>query len=155
MKASIRYGGLVLAFVASVCFAQNITVATKAVGPAGAATQTANHASANIPTAVTDGVSIAGQTGARVILSAEPGRTLSGAGTLKVWLYDGTFGDAGQGWYLNQNVSFSVTGTSRQLVFEDLQILAGGHGQRMYVEAVSVTVSGGTTVSVLIQTWRK
>ncbi len=117
-----------------------------AVGPAGAGTQTAASAAGNIPTAATDGVSLEGVSGVRVILSAAAAQTLSGAGTVRLWLYDSTLAR-----WVRGRIDYSVDiGTVRDIVFPD-EVVRVPRG-RIYAEAISVTVSGGA-LTVTIQTW--
>lgn len=118
-----------------------------AIGPDGAATQTANDASANVPDQASDGVSLVGVSGWRVILSADDTRTLSGAGTLKVWLYSAELGR----WVYNPQLDFPVeTSGVRDLVFPDQVVTVPGG--RLYVEADTVTVSAGA-LTVTVETW--
>lgn len=125
------------------------TAATLAVGPSGATTQTANSAAGNVPV-LTDGISIANQNRLRIILSAASGQTLSGAGTLRLWLCDAVLARCVR----NQNVILAVTeSVKRDALFEDLDIGIGADGQRAYVEAVSVTSSSGA-LTVTLQTWK-
>jgi len=55
------------------------------VGPGGATTQTYNSAAGNIPTAATDGVSLAGVRGARLIVKANGASTITPAVGQAVW----------------------------------------------------------------------
>lgn len=117
-----------------------------AVGPAAATTQTANSAAGNIPTAAGDGVPLEGVTGVRVILSAAAGQTLSGAGTVRLWLYDSSLAR-----WVRGRIDYAVDlGSVRDLVFPD-EVVRVPRG-RIYAEAISVTVSGGA-LTVTIQTW--
>ncbi len=138
-----------LVLVPAVALAQ-MAVSSVAVGPAAATTQTAGSAAGNVPTAAADGVVIGSTNKLRIVLSAASGQTLSGAGTLRVWFYDVGLAR----WVKNQNVSFTVTQSAvRDAVFENLD-LGGGPTQRVYIEAVSVTSSGGA-LTVTLQTWRQ
>lgn len=59
------------------------------VGPSGAGTQAYNSAAGNIPIADTDGVSLAGVTGARAFVESNGGSVIQ-AGTLRWWQWDGS-----------------------------------------------------------------
>ncbi len=121
---------------------------TKNLGPGDTSTQTVNSAAGNVPTSATDGLSLRGVCGLRATVSAESGQTLSGAGTIKFWYYDTTL--ATPRWMLNQDLSVNVTSTKRDAVLQDYSVLVG-YG-RVYLEAVSVTASGGTTLVVRLET---
>jgi hypothetical protein len=140
---------LAVVLVATSAVAQSVTVATKAVGPSAAATQTANSAAGNVPV-LTDGIKLGNQTGVNVILSAAAGQTLSGAGTLRFWLCDDTLARC----VTNAELDITVSTSARRDLLWSREIITAGQGQRLYVEAVSVTSSSGA-LTVTLQTWRR
>jgi hypothetical protein len=143
-----RLALIALALAPALAFAQ-LSAIKVAMGPAAAATQTANHASANVPTAAGDGVPLSGISGCRFVLSAASGQTLSGAGTLRFWYYDSVLAR----WMRNQDVTVSVsTSAVRDMVTQDYAVLVSSG--RLYVEAVSVTSSSGA-LTVTAHCWRK
>lgn len=118
----------------------------KTQNTASACTQTANSASGNEPTAATPGVDLVNVCSLRVVVSAASGQTLSGAGTLKFWLYSQSLGR----YVVNRVVTRSVTTSGeRDHLIDDLWV--GVHSGKVYVEAESVTVSSGA-VSVYVET---
>jgi hypothetical protein len=91
------------------------------------------------------GISIKDVRGYRVIVAAESGQTLSGAGNLRAYLWDVYEG----AWMRNPSLDVAVTTTgARRQVFPDLATQVRT-GCVMYA-ADAITVSGGTTVTVRI-----
>lgn len=112
-------------------------------------TQTANSAAGNEPTASTPGMRMSGVCAVRIVVSADSGQTLSGAGTMK-FHYSGP--RLGGRYAENVRVTIPVpaaAASKRDVVLDDVQIMVG-YG-KLYVEAESVTVSGGA-VSVNVET---
>lgn len=129
----------------SLLFAGAAFAEVKNVGPAGATTQTANHASANIPSAATDGLPLLNQCGVTVILAAASGQTLSGAGTLVFWYYDTGLAR----WIPNAEANYTVTTSGRRDIVLKSRPVKVGYG-RVYVEALSVTSSSGALTIRLV-----
>jgi hypothetical protein len=131
---------LIIALLPALAVGQSLVKPVdKAIGPAGASTQTANSAAGNIPTAATDGVSLDGQCRVLITVSAASGQTLSGGGTLVFWYYDATLAR----WAVNVEGTnppmTSASGSRDSTVFVRRTFPAG----RFYVEADTVTSSGG------------
>jgi hypothetical protein len=104
------------------------------------------------PAAATDGMSLEDVGGFRVMVAAEATRTLSGAGTLKAWLYDPDVGL----WMRNDDLDLSLVGipsSQRAIAFPDFTVEVPEG--RVLFAADSVTVSAGTTVTVYIKAWTK
>lgn len=139
---------LSLVVYASVATAQPLGLSLATVGPNGATTQTANHASANFPTAAGDGISVQGMSSCVVIVSAASGQTLSGAGTIRIWYYES--GHAR--WAENMDV-FSSQGVSAKRDAVTQAFTVGTKSGRLYAEARSVTSSSGA-LTVKIGCWR-
>lgn len=124
------------------------TFAQSTVGPSGSTTQEASHASNNQPVAATDGVSLEGVSGVRIIVSAEATRTLSGGGELVFWNYS-----TSRSRWVEGATGYTIDRTGkRDLQFPD-RVVTVKEG-RLYVEARSVTVSGGTSVVVQVETFK-
>lgn len=86
-----------------------------------------------------------GLSGFRVTVCAESGQTLSGAGTLSIYMLDELSGLVTR----NPGLDMSVTASgNRCQTFPDL-VVAGSRGDGwMIAAATGITVSGGTTVTV-------
>ena len=88
--------------------------------------------------------------GFRVMVCAESGQTLSGAGNLRAYLLDLRDGLVKR----NPSIDLAVTASSvRCQVFPDQEVLIP-YDLVMYA-ADGVTVSGGTTVTVQLRGWRQ
>lgn len=144
MKRAIL--GLAALLMAAPALAQVNTATIAVVGPAAAATQAANNAEDNIPTADADGMSLSGIKKIIVIVSAASGQTLSGAGTLKFWYYN----TAIDRWIENKTSTISVTMSGRRDQVSDLYDSFPDGAGRIYVEADTVTSSSGAlTVRII------
>lgn len=96
------------------------------------------------PTLATEGMTLDGCNGYRVIVEAEATRTLT-SGTLQAWYYDETLA----AWIRNPDLDLTITGASqRRQVWGDSTV-STPLGRVLYA-ASSVVVSGGTTVTVYI-----
>jgi len=92
-----------------------------------------------------------------VIVQANPSQTLSGGGTLQLWILDNIVDSAGSsgqkvvslGWMRAFDLDLSMTSKSgvQTVVFPALRIPVRG-GQRLLVQPNGVTVSGGTDVLI-------
>lgn len=121
----------------------------KAMGPGGASTQTINSAAGNVPTTVGDGVSLLGKTGFRVTVSASAGQTLSGGGSIRLWGRSTNLARYAKKPFAYLDLSDATT--QRDWMGPD-EIVSVPDGE-LYAEAVSVTASGGASLSVNIDTW--
>lgn len=108
-------------------------------------TLTCTTGSGSAPTADTDGVALGpiGQ-GFAVIVSADSGQTLSGAGTLLAYVYSGAVGR----WIRCADLDITV-GTSgvRDLTFNAIWV-AGRKGRVAFVPSSVTVSSGGVTVFI-------
>lgn len=111
--------------------------------------QTANAINNN-PTLVTQGISLAGAKGLRVIVSADATRTLSGAGTLRFHYWDTALARWVYNPELDVDMAFIAAATFRDVVLADRAVYVPAG--RVFVECVSVTVSAGA-LTVLLETW--
>lgn len=98
------------------------------------------------PASATDGIALRGIVGYRLSVCATSTNTLSGAGTVLAYVYVPTQG----AWARNPSLDFTMSASSVKCqLFPD--IISYIHwGQLKYVPS-GVTVSGGTTVSTLIE----
>lgn len=102
------------------------------------ATTVASAGTRAAPTVVTDGMDIGDCTGWRVIISADSGQTLSGAGTVQIWLWSVFLGR----WVRNKQLDYPILESSvRDAVSPDLQCFVG-YG-RVFPQVVAVTSSSG------------
>lgn len=101
--------------------------------------------SAAAPSAATDGIPLTGLKSVQITVSADSGQTLSGAGTIRVYLYDSTLGRWARCPELDMSVS---TASVRDLAFAALSMDGERSGARAAFVPNSVTVSSGTTVRV-------
>lgn len=109
--------------------------------------------SGSAPTSSTDGTSLQQATAIRVRLCAGAGQTLSGAGTLAVYVRDETDGLWARVAALDKTVPASASGL--RCIGWDESVNGVPYGSVAYVPA-SVTVSGGNlTVTTYISTTRK
>lgn len=114
------------------------------VGPNGALVQTA--AALNAPMLEEDGVRLEGIRGARILVSADAGQTLSGTGTVLLYLWIEELARWARG-----SIEYNVLGFSgRDAVFPD-EVVSVPNGA-LYAEARNVGVSAGA-LTVRIQTW--
>ena len=91
------------------------------------------------PTLVTEGISLDGVESFRVILSADEGETLSGAGELECYAYSYLL----ERWVRVPELDLgTITATFRDMSWGELESLCG-FGRVLYA-ATGVTVSGGT-----------
>jgi len=105
------------------------------------------NSTANVPSAITDGISLIGVTGIRTTVSAANGQTLSGAGTVVYWCWS----DVLARWAESAEVSYTQDVSGRRdasFPNEEIRVSQG----RIFVEARSVTVSAGALV-VTLETW--
>ena len=100
----------------------------------------ANDAGPTGDTSGTLGMDISDCTGWRVIISADSGQTLSGAGTVQIWLWSAFLGR----WVHNSQMDYAIgvaAGSFRDDVSPDFQATLG-YG-RVYAQVVGVTSSSG------------
>lgn len=118
------------------------------VGPAGATTQAYNSAAGNIPTAATDGISLAGAAGVRAIVKSNGATTITPAvGALVWWQY--STADAAWGETDFQDIP-SVTRNIWIAPEKEIWVPEG----RVYCEARSMTNSGGAgAFTMRLATW--
>lgn len=90
------------------------------------------------PTVVTDGMDLGDCTGWRVILSADSGQTLSGAGNVQIWLWSNLLGR----WVRNKQLDYSVTESAVRDAASPDQPTYVGYG-RIFAQVVGVTASSG------------
>lgn len=121
------------------------------VGPAGATTQLYNSAAGNIPTAATDGVSLAGVRGVRAIVKANAASTITVAVGLLAWWQFSTVDNA---WgETDMSDSPLGNGVARNIWVPNDKEVWVPEG-RIYAEARSMTNSGGAgAFTVRLQTW--
>lgn len=120
-------------------------------GPAGATTQTYNSAAGNIPTAATDGISLAGLRGVRAIVKASGANTITvGVGGIAWW----QFSTADNAW--GETDMFDVplaNGVARNIWVPNDKEIWVPEG-RIYAEVRSMTNSGGSGAFTLrLQGW--
>lgn len=102
------------------------------------ATTVASGGTRAAPTLATDGMDISDATGWRVIVSADSGQTLSGAGTVQIWLWSIALGR----WVRNKQLDYSVAETGvRDAGSPDFAAYAGFG--RVFPQVAGVTSSGG------------
>lgn len=97
------------------------------------------------PTLATQGASLINGAGLRLGVSAPSGQTLSGAGSIAIYLYNPSLA----AWVRNPDLDLAITAAHagvRRVTFPD-QPIAVPLGRVLGVP-VGVTVSGGTTVDV-------
>jgi hypothetical protein len=109
-------------------------------------------ASGLVPTLITQGLNLADCVGFRVILSAESGKTLSGAGSIQIYCYDSTLAE----WVRNPDLDLTVTSSHasvRRVAFPDQAVFVPWG--RVYGVPVGITQSGGgTTVDIALVAYR-
>lgn len=102
------------------------------------------------PTLDTEGMSLTSSNGYPIrafliAVCAEEGQTLSGAGSLRAWVYHPRLAR----WMRNAELDKAVTLTGEDCqTYSDFTPLYLGDGRRLLYAADGVTVSGGTTVTV-------
>jgi hypothetical protein len=128
----MRRLGILLTLLAAPAFAQRVAVSVTE-------TQDLTRAA---PTTAAEGQALSAAKGLRVTVCAAAGQTLSGAGTLRAWYYGAVWG---RNSALDQAVPAAAAGV-RCWTFPDLQVHV--RAGRVLFAADSVTVSGGTTVTV-------
>lgn len=92
------------------------------------------------PTAITDGMDITGCTGFRIIISAASGQTLSGAGSVRIFLWSISLAR----WVHNSTLDYDLSFTAalwRDDVTTDFPCCVGFG--RVFPQAVAPTSSGG------------
>lgn len=104
----------------------------------GTAVSSGGNASA--PSAVTDGVDVTSSSAFRVLVSAASGQTLSGAGTLRIWLYSKSLARWCYNPQLDWAASFS-SGTWRDVATPDFSVAMGF--SRVYAQLIGFTSSSG------------
>lgn len=102
---------------------------------------------ASDPSAATDGVDLAGAKGFRVCVAANSGQTLSGTGSILMWVY--SYEDSL--WARNTELTKAVDLSGKRKQCWDF-LVSTGRG-RVLPAASSITVSGGTTVTVSVLVW--
>lgn len=96
------------------------------------------------PTLATEGVSLEFVKNWRVIVSADSGQTLAGAGTLQAYHYNPT-----TGWARNPDLDLTISVTAstyRSQVFSD--VLVGPPMGRLRYVPSGITLSSGSNVNV-------
>lgn len=106
------------------------------------------------PSTSSEGISMSQVTGFKLSVCATTGNTLSGAGSLKAYLYN----PVAALWMRNPALDVNVTATGERCqVFPDFTVSApaitGGDPYRALWGTSSVTVSAGTTVDVRIDAY--
>jgi len=102
------------------------------------------------PTLSTDGVQLKDYSSFTVIVEANASQTLSGAGTLDCWVYDGAVNSGSGGWSILPGQTQSVTVSGKQrMAFTVFQVPCPRKSRIMFA-ANGITVSSGTTVNVYI-----
>lgn len=97
------------------------------------------------PTLATEGLDLSAVKGLRVCVSAASAQTLSGGGNLRAYYYDATLAR----WARNNDLDVAVDlASARDQCFPDFAVPVQ-FGRALWA-ADSVTVSGGTTVSVYV-----
>jgi hypothetical protein len=102
------------------------------------------------PTVITEGLSLEDSYAFRVSLSAESGQTLSGAGTLRAYIWDTD--DAA--WIRSPDLDLVIGATHagvRRVVWPDQEVMVPSG--RMLYACDGVTASGGTTATVTLKAW--
>lgn len=128
----------------AVCLSLLALTSGAAAPPSFSETQALTRAA---PATATLGMALGGVKSFRLSVCAASGQTLTGAGTLDVWLYDSV--DAL--WKLNTGLELAVDASGvRCQVFPDFPVDVSKDGTRVLPATNSVTVSGGTTVVVRI-----
>jgi hypothetical protein len=96
--------------------------------------------SSSDPSAATDGFSLKGIQGYRVIISADSGATLSGGGTAECWLYSESLGR----WMKARSTLNLLANVAsvRDLPSEDIEAPVGFG--RVFYKDVSITKSAGS-----------
>jgi hypothetical protein len=99
------------------------------------------------PSAATDGIPLHDLQGVMVVVEANSAQTLSGAGSLRAYVYDPIVA----AWFRVPALDLSVNSASiRRMGFESEQIAGLRRATRLDYATDSVTVSGGTTVRVYV-----
>ncbi len=116
------------------------------VGPAGATLQTSGSSVANIPSAATDGVSLAGVTAVRVSAWATTmGGTISAVvNGVRLWRHEANAAPAA--WLKTSTIYVPEIGARGWSGPDELIAVQGGG--RLYAEADNVTATGGPTVQI-------
>ena len=101
------------------------------------------------PTVQGDGIPLKGLTKLFVVLQANSSQTLSGAGSLQCYVYDGATGGVG-GWarYKPGDCAVSSSGVQSE-AYPTFYVDAPRNDYACWVPS-GVTVSGGTTVTVFV-----
>lgn len=105
--------------------------------------------SGTAPSGPNEGMILFGVVSYRLTICAAAGQTLSGGGTVLAYRYDGAEGLWPPNHYLDQAVPSTASG-QRCHTFPDFIVIGGQTGRVRFV-ASSVTVSGGTTLDVLLE----
>lgn len=108
------------------------TTASETFGTTSAVTGSA-------PTDATDGQPLADLDAITVVVDTASTRTLSGAGTLDGYLYDGSIAL----WVRCPALDLSVTATTRSMAFEPFEVI-GGRNARVKWVPTGVTFSAGS-----------
>lgn len=112
-----------------------------------AQTCSAGSCTGTAPTGMNEGMTLYGVVAYRLSVCAASGQTLSGAGTLQAYRYD----SAENQWIRNKGLDQTVNASAVQCqTFPDVAVSGGQLGRIRFV-ASSVTVSGGSTLDVLLE----
>ncbi len=96
------------------------------------------------PTLATEGQALKDFTALTVVLEAESGQTLSGAGSLHAYFYDIDVG----AWVRMPDLDLLVTASGvRRVAYSAFQVI-GPRNSRIMFACNAVTASGGTTATV-------
>lgn len=119
---------------------------SKAVAISGTAT---DSAPSSAPTSTT-ALNLFGVTSFRITVCADSGQTLSGGGTVDIWLYNPTISL----WTWNEDLTQDIgTGGTRCQVFPDLdagRLMTGASGFYLFPRINGATASGGTNITTRI-----
>ncbi len=99
-------------------------------------------------TDATEGLSLDRVVAYQVTVCAETGRTLSGAGTLDAYWYNPTL----LKWVKNPGLALSVTASAVRCMTFPQSTVGSPQGRVLYA-ANGVTISGGTTVDVRVDSF--
>jgi hypothetical protein len=110
-----------------------------------AQTCAAGSCSGSSPTTSTNGMTLGGVRSFRITICAASGNTLSGAGTMQAW----GFSNAEGIWVRNSDLDLTVSLSTRCQRWADL--LTGVSYDRVDYISNAVTVSGGSTLDVMIE----
>lgn len=146
MKRIARVLLLLSVLVAAVAAAHSFRYSYEWASSGTAQPCTAGTCTRADPTSATEGMSLAGVPGFRLTICAASGQTLSGAGTMKAWVYH----PDEAAWARNADLDQTVTVSGKRCqVFPDF-LTGVPNNNRVLFAASSVTVSGGSGLDVLV-----